>query len=222
MNTTFSHDGNSIDMANEKSLISNLIDTAHTADRLKLVTANSGNLSVRLDDNNFIISGSGSFLGQLNKQDISRCQIDKSDIYTGIKPSMEHQLHREIYTKRNDVNAILHFQSLYATILSCQSNQEFNIRFIPEAVVYINNIEIIPYLLPGSKKLSDEVSSRAENTDIYILKNHGQIVVGYDLNDIIKKASIFEFACKILFLGGNQINNYSQEEIDELIANYGN
>jgi ribulose-5-phosphate 4-epimerase/fuculose-1-phosphate aldolase len=206
---------------NRKKLIFDLIQTAHEAGAKRLVNASSGNISVRYDENSFLISGSGSFLGKLKEDGISTCFVDPIDKYKGAKPSMENHFHRAIYKNRTDVNAVLHFQSIYATTLACMPEQKYDLNFIPEATVYIKRISVIPYTMPGSTKLSEEVENMSEKTDIFVLKNHGQIAVGHRLEDVLKKALVFEFACNILYLADKEIVRYSDADIEELINNYG-
>lgn len=100
-------------------LISVLIQTAREAGAKRLINASSGNISVRYDENSFLISGSGTFLDKLKENEISTCFIDRVNHDEGVKPSMENQFHRAIYKNRTDVKAVLHFQSIYATILAC-------------------------------------------------------------------------------------------------------
>jgi ribulose-5-phosphate 4-epimerase/fuculose-1-phosphate aldolase len=206
---------------NRRKLISDLIRTAHEAGAKRLANASSGNISVRYDKNVFLISGLGCFLDKLKENEISACFLDAIDRYEGVKPSMENHFHRKIYKKRTDVTAILHFQSVYATALACMPEQAYDLNFIPEASVYIKRISVIPYYMPGSIKLADEVGKMSEKTDIFVLKNHGQIAVGYSLENALKKALVFEFACHILYLADKEIVRYSDIEIEELIKNYG-
>ena len=206
---------------NRKELISDLIQTAHEAGAKRLVNASSGNISVRYDENSFLISGSGSFLDKLKEKEISTCFLDTINHYEGAEPSMENHFHRAMYKNRSDVNAVLHFQSLYATTLACMPEQKFDLNFIPEATVYIKRISVIPYYMPGSIKLSEEVGNMLEKADIFVLKNHGQIAVGYSLENALKKALVFEFACHILYLADKEIVRYSDIDVEELIKNYG-
>jgi ribulose-5-phosphate 4-epimerase/fuculose-1-phosphate aldolase len=206
---------------NRKKLVSDLIQTAHEAGAKRLVNASSGNISVRYGENSFLISGSGTFLDKLKEDEISTCFIDTVDRYEGVKPSMEDHFHRAIYKNRTDVNAILHFQSIYATTLACRPEQEYDLNFIPEAAVYIKRVSVIPYYMPGSMKLSEEVGNVSDKTDVFVLKNHGQIAVGHSLEDVLRKALVFEFACNILHLADKEIERYSDRDIEELIKNYG-
>ncbi len=206
---------------NRKKLISDLIQTAREAGAKRLVHASSGNISARYDENSFLISGSGTFLDKLKEDETSICFLDSEDHYEGVKPSMENHFHRAIYKNRTDVNAVLHFQSVYATTLACMPEQKYDLNFIPEVTVYIKRISIIPYTMPGSMKLSEEVENMSDKTDVFVLKNHGQIAVGHSLEDALKKALVFEFACNILYLASEEIVRYTDKDIEELIKNYG-
>lgn len=53
------------------SLKKHLVYTARLTDSSRLITATSGNISARLNPDEFVISGSGKFLGRLTEDDLS-------------------------------------------------------------------------------------------------------------------------------------------------------
>ena len=52
--------------------------------------------------------------------------------------------------------------------------------------------------------------------DLVILKNHGQVTVGNNFDEVIQKATFFELACEVILHAGNQIQFLSQSAIDYL------
>ena len=70
-------------------------------------------------------------------------------------------MHRTIYRIRPDAGAVLHFQSLYATIVACSKEPDINLNFIPEMPAYIGPIKFVPYLPPGSDELARVVEKTA-------------------------------------------------------------
>jgi len=198
-------------------MIQELIRYAHKAKEAGLVISSSGNISIRLDTERFAISSSGASLGELSKKDISICYLNEKKERAGAKASIEMPLHKAIYIERTDVKAIFHFQSLYATTLSCAKRFDFNLNFIPEIPVYIKNVLVLPCFNPGSARLSQEIKRKIKGTDcgIIVLKNHGQIAVGRDLKSVLRNAEFFEFTCKMA-CQGIELKRYSSKRIKEL------
>jgi ribulose-5-phosphate 4-epimerase/fuculose-1-phosphate aldolase len=201
----------------ELKMIENLIKYAHKAKEAGLVISSSGNISMRLDAGRFAISSSGAYLGELGKKDISICYMDEKKARGDSKSSIETPLHRAIYIERPDVNAILHFQSLYATTLACAKGFDFNLNFIPEIPAYIKKVQVLPYFNPGSARLAQEVRRKIKDSDcnMLVLKNHGQIAIGKDLKSVLRSAEFFEFACKIA-CQGIELKRYGRKIIKEL------
>lgn len=144
-------------------------------DRLKvhdMTPANAGNLSIRYRDG-LIITASGSNLGNFEENElifVKKCRMeDELVLYHGpIKPSSESIMHWLIYKKRPEAAAVIHAHDEFATC------SELLVGEIEES----NREE--PY---GSVELANmaiEMFSRAEK--IFVLKNHGYIAVGPDLD----------------------------------------
>lgn len=198
-------------------MIEKLISHAHKVRAAGLVVGSSGNISTRLYKNRFAISSAGSFLGELDKDDIITCYLDDKDKYDGPEPSMETPFHRAIYLERPDVNAILHFQSPYATTLACARTLDFNLNFIPEVTAYLKNIKVISYSNPGSGLLIEDIKANIMGHDcnMLVLRGHGQIAIGKDLKTVLRNAEILEFACMIK-CQGLELNTYNPQTIKEL------
>lgn len=197
--------------------IEELTRYAQKVKEARLIVSSSGNISVRLDRGSFAISSSGAMLGELCRKDISICYLDKKSKFKGPEPSMEVPFHREIYKMQSDAGAVLHFQSLYATTLACARRFDFNLNFIPEISVYIKNIQVIPYIHPGSEELAVKVGEKVKKSgcNIIVLKNHGLIAIGKDLAAVLRNAEFFEFACRMT-CQGIELQKYSKKIIKEL------
>ena len=144
-------------------------------DRLKvhdMTPANAGNLSIRYRDG-LIITASGSNLGNFEENElifVKKCRVeDELVLYHGpIKPSSESIMHWLIYKKRPEAAAVIHAHDEFATC------SELLVGEIEES----NREESY-----GSVELANmaiEMFSRTEK--IFVLKNHGYIAVGPDLD----------------------------------------
>jgi len=165
------------------------------ADKLGLVWGTSGNMSVRIDEDRFLITASGATLRKLQDEDIVVCKIS-NDFVKG-KPSMEFRMHKEIYQLRKKVMAVLHSQPFFSTLVACSNELAIKKEIIPESIVYLKKIERIPYQHPGSSELALQVGKKVKTADILLLENHGVVCVGGSIQEVINKTLTLEFLCKL-------------------------
>ena len=203
-----------------KEHIKEFIFQSHRIGNERLQQCSSGNLSWRVDTHKLLISGTGSWLKQLKEENISIIALENGEHIKGAKPSMESRLHLNIFHERSDVAVILHFQSEYATVISCMKNKPKNFNVTAEIPLYCGEeIPIIPYIQPGSRELAQAVTEAMKKHDLVILEKHGQIACGKDFDDVFQKAVFFELASKIIVHAGE--GNYlhlTKEEINDLRA----
>ena len=181
-----------------------------------LVRSSSGNLSCRVNKENMLITATRSWMGEMSKEQIAICRISDGAVLNDKKPSAENGFHFGILRERQDVNVVLHFQSPCATAIACSSKEYKNFAVIPEIPYYLGHVAIVPYLNPGSNELARGVVSAMKGHDLVILKNHGQVTVGKNFDEVIQKATFFELACEIIIHAGGKIQFISQDGIDYL------
>jgi len=185
-----------------------------------LVRSSSGNLSWRVNEEYMLITATRSWMGELSREQIAICRISDGAVLNEKKPSAENGFHFGILRERPDVNVVLHFQSPYATAIACSGRDYNNFSVIPEIPYYLGQIAIVPYLNPGSNELAREVISAMKAHDLVIMKNHGQVTVGRNFDEVIQKATFFELACEIILHAGDQVQFLSQDAIDYLRSMY--
>lgn len=198
--------------------IERFIEAAHRVGKERLQLCSSGNLSWRVEDNLALVSGTGSWLPRINKDNVAICNIATGMRIDGPKPSMESVFHLGVLHKRKDMNVVLHFQSEFATIVSCMKNKPKNFNVVAEVPCYCGKeIPVIPYLRPGSKELADAVTEALTDHDCVLMSKHGQAVCGKDFDDAFQKAVFLELACSIIVRAGE--GNYltlTEDEIRDL------
>ncbi|MDR1504634.1 MAG: class II aldolase/adducin family protein [Prevotella sp.] len=201
-----------------KEHIAKFIEQAHRVGKERLQLCSSGNLSWRVEGNTALVSGTGSWLPRLAEENVAVCDISTGLRIDGPKPSMESVFHLGVLRERKDMNVVLHFQSEYATIVSCMKKKPENFNVVAEVPCYCGReIPVIPYFRPGSKELADAVTNALKEHDCVLMSKHGQAVCGKDFDDAFQKAVFFEFACGIIVRAGE--GNYqtlSEEEIRDL------
>lgn len=201
-----------------KEQISRFIEEAHRVGGEHLMLCSSGNLSWRIGDDLALVSGTGSWLCRLKEENVAVCRISDGTPVQGPKPSMESSFHLGVLRNRKDMNVVLHFQSEFATVVSCMKDKPKNFSVTAEVPVYAGReIPVIPYYRPGSPELAQAVTAALDNHDCAILSKHGQVVCAKDFDDAFQKAIFFEMACRIIVYAGK--NNYltlTEEEINDL------
>jgi len=201
-----------------KEYIAKFIEQAHRIGRERLQLCSSGNLSWRIEDNIALVSGTGSWLPRLTEEDVALCDITTGLPVEGPKPSMESVFHLGVLRQRKDINVVLHFQSEYATTISCMEDKPSDFNVVAEVPCYCGKeIPVIPYFRPGSKELAEAVTNALSNHDCILMSKHGQAVCGKDFDDAFQKAVFFEMACGIIVRAGK--GNYTtltEEEIHDL------
>ncbi|MBL0714882.1 MAG: class II aldolase/adducin family protein [Desulfosarcina sp.] len=181
-----------------------------------LVLCGSGNLSWRVADGNVLVTATNSWMGNITKDEVAVCRIADGATLNGKKPSKEIGFHTAILRERQDVNVVLHFQSPCATSIACMDPQVTNFFVIPEIAYYIGSVSVVPYLLPGSPEFAEAVSAAIKKHDLAILRNHGQVTVGRNFDEVIENATYFELACKIILKAGGDVQRLSREAVADL------
>ena len=196
--------------------IDTFIEQAHRYGKAKLMLCSSGNLSWRIGDE-VLVSGTGSWVPTLTKEKVSVCHLKKGVSTNGVRPSMESTFHLGILRERPDVDVVLHFQSEYATAVSCMKNIPTNFNVTAEVPAHVGKeIPIIPYLRPGSPELAKAVTEAMRDHNAVLLTNHGQVVCGKNFDEVFERATFFEMACRIIVQSGCNYSVLTPEQIEDL------
>ena len=183
-----------------KKNIFEIIQTSNEIYNKGLVSGKSGNISSRFkkDGNDIVaITPTLKSLSDLDEKDIVLVDMD-GNILTKGKPSSEVNMHLEIYKKRDDVNAIVHTHSPYATGFAF-SNKKLK-RLEGFGTIKNPYLSSIDYKKPGSDELAKSASEGISDEDVLILKNHGVICVADTLKEAKLLAVFVEETAKTQFI----------------------
>ena len=156
-----------------------VVAAARRMSALGLNTGKSGNVSVR-SGGGFLVTPSGKTYDRLAADDLVLVRHDGT--HDGGKPSSEWRLHRDIYAKRSEAQAIVHTHSPFATTLACLR------RPIPAfhyevAFAGGDDIRCSGYATFGTQELSDLALAALEGRKACLLANHGAVAFGVSLED---------------------------------------
>lgn len=182
-------------------------------------TGSAGNLSLLLEDGNLLATPTGSCLGELDGDRLSKVTLEGEWI-SGDKPSKEIAFHRALYLNNLDCKAVVHLHSHYLTALSCLQglDSENCIRpFTPYVVMRVGDVPVVPYYKPGDQRLADDLAQLAGKYRAFLLANHGPVVVGKSLREAADNTEELEETARLMFtLGDRAIRYLTDSEVAEL------
>lgn len=156
-----------------------------------------GNASLRLNSDSFLITPSGIGFDRVKAEELVVAKLDLS--FYGGKPSTELRLHAQIYKRRQDVKAVVHTHSRFATALAT-TGQPLPPITEELAMVAGGEIPCSSYAPPGSEKLAQEASSILGGGKAVLLASHGVVAVGESLEEAVDIAFIIERGAEIYFI----------------------
>jgi L-fuculose-phosphate aldolase len=185
-----------------------------------LVAANDGNISVRTDKNDFLITASGVSKGFLTQDMIIKMNLDGGIISKGRKyrPSSEVQLHMEIYKQRDDVRAVVHAHPPYCTAFAV-AGIPLDKCILPEAVLSLGPVPIAPYGTTSTMELADSIKALIGNSEAILLANHGALTVGADILTAYYRMETLEHSAHITYLavGLGNVNVIPEKQVAKLL-----
>ena len=184
-----------------------------------LTNGAAGNMSIALGDGTFIVTPTGSSLGHLRAEELSRIDAGGA-LLSGHKPTKEVPFHIALYEVNPTVKAIVHLHSSFATAYACLDGLDATnaIRpMTPYCVMRLGEIALLPYRKPGSVLIAKDLRKVGANHKAFLLANHGLIVGGKDMTDAVNNAFELEESCKLYFLtSGLSVRYLTEDDIAEL------
>jgi L-fuculose-phosphate aldolase len=157
-----------------------------------LTVAKSGNLSARLDQENILITASGSSLGQLKDSDIVKLNLTDGKFTGALKPSSELPLHSLVY-KNFSSRVVVHCHppliNGYFAVAKTLKAMSFETKF------YLGEIPVIPQETPTVTD-PEPVIAALKTNNLVVLKNHGTVAVGDKFQDALAITEALEEAVK--------------------------
>ncbi|MDW8034204.1 MAG: class II aldolase/adducin family protein [Nitrososphaerota archaeon] len=160
----------------------------------------SGNISVRAPEEDlFIITPSGLKKDRLNPEDMVVININGNMIEGFRKPSVETPMHLAIYKNRSDVKAIVHAHPVYSAVFAVTG---FDITPITEEMILYTGgeVKVAKYALFGTEELARNVLEALGNRKAVLLRNHGIVTCGKNLDEAIDILFCVEREAKIIIL----------------------
>jgi L-fuculose-phosphate aldolase len=187
-----------------------------------LVVGTSGNISLRLGGLEMLaITPSGKHYDLLGEDDIQIVDFDGRSIEGGLPPSMETHLHIGLYRARNNVNAIIHTHSIYASAAAVAGHEIPPI--LDDQVAFLGGeIKLAGHAPGGSPQQTAAVITALGHRSGVLLANHGVVGTGRTMRDAFTACELIEKTAKIylLSLAAGKVNRLPAEVIVAASAIY--
>ncbi|MEU6762350.1 3-oxo-tetronate 4-phosphate decarboxylase [Streptomyces sp. NPDC046853] len=192
-----------------------LVRTAHSLFTRGLTHGSTGNLSVRLADGTLLLTPTGSSLGTLTPQVLSRTDVHGEHL-DGQRPTKEAFLHAAFYRARPGAHAVVHLHSTHAAAVSCLPDIDPANALPPLTAYYamrVGTLPLLPYHAPGDARLEPLAEETARTHHAVLLANHGPVIAAPTLEQAADAIEELEETAKIhLLLHGHRTRPLTPEQ----------
>lgn len=179
----------------------------------------SGNISVRIDEKRFMITPSGSALGNLKPNELCVASLEEAESQHSSrqKPSSELPMHRAVYEKLPSIGAVIHAHSPYIIALSIHEF-DFQRVILPESLLSLGQVGVAPYSLPASNENAMVVSQLVDKFQAIVLPRHGSVTLGDSLMQALYRLETLESVAKTIHLAQqiNEVSDLPEYEVERL------
>ena len=187
-------------MQNESEIRKKILDIGKRMYDRRMVASNDGNISVKLNDHEFLCTPTGVSKGFMTEDML--CKVDENgkliDPDYPYRPSSEVKMHMVVYRKRPDVTAVVHAHPIYSTVFAA-AGLPLDMPVLAEAVTYIGSVPLAKFGTPSTVEVPDSIEEFLDDYDAVLLESHGALTYGDDLIRAWYKMEAVEFYAEILY-----------------------
>jgi L-fuculose-phosphate aldolase len=162
-----------------------------------LVARTWGNVSIKVNDTQMVITPSGRKYDELTPNEMVLVDIYTLKYEGNLKPSSELKLHCQIYKTKPEIGAVIHTHQMFGSIVAAA---QVDVQVLDENHQNIlggKMIKAAPYALPNTKKITMATAKAIENSNAALMSNHGVVCIGKDLEHVFDVARTLEKACEL-------------------------
>jgi L-fuculose-phosphate aldolase len=183
------------------------------------VAAMDGNLSVRLGDDQILVTPTCVSKGAMRPADLVIVDLDGNRVAGKRNVTSEIGMHLLIYKMRPDIDAIVHAHPPTATGFAA-AGMPLNEPLVCEVVIGLGSIPLARYGTPGTSELAKTLEPFVPRYDAILMSNHGVVAYADTLEHAYMKMETVEHFAQIALvthlLGRQQ--PLKQGEIDKLLV----
>jgi len=206
----------------KKTKLTVLIETALQLQKIGLNHGATGNCSCR-DGDTYLITPSGVKTENLSENKVVRMDFKGNivDSISNLKPSSEWHFHQDIMSKRQEVGAVVHTHSVFASTVSLFGNELPPFHYMI-AIAGGSSVRCAPYAMFGTQELSDNIIDALADRKACLIANHGLVSIGANLAEALQIAEEIEHLCQ-LYIEAKKLgepNLLDQKQMLEVIERF--
>jgi L-fuculose-phosphate aldolase len=127
-------------------------------------------------------------------------------------------MHLEVYRQRPDVRAVLHAHPIFATTLTI-SDLPFPVDVLPEILLTLGDVPTTRYATPSSHDDADAVRELIKDHDTLLLRQHGSLTVGKDLDAALTALERIEHVAEVFWRARmlGKVNRIPESDMEKLM-----
>lgn len=175
-----------------------LIDHGKELIRRDLSYGSWGNLSVRLSDDEMLITPSSMDFFEIRMEDLVKVNIHALEYGNQRTPSTEVKMHAAAYRELSDCKAVIQTRSNAISVFAaCRAGFALGGGDLQDL---IGDVQVTRYAAPGSEELAEAVVSTLKGTHACIIPHHGAVFYGPSLEVVLAIAEAVELKARNLLL----------------------
>jgi L-fuculose-phosphate aldolase len=164
----------------------------------RLVSGTSGNVSIRLDDGDVLVTPASRCLGGLQPRDVVRVSGDGVPRDAAQRPTSELPLHQVVYRRRRDAGCVVHVHPTFCVVWSLLGE------LFPQETVgareTLGDVAWTDYRPAGSQDLADLCGDAfARGIDVVLMERHGLSAVASELESAFMLVDQAEEAARVAY-----------------------
>jgi len=165
-----------------------------------LTSGAGGSISVRTPNGEEVfIKPSGFSLADLLPVHVVKVNL-KGELLEGkYPPSTDAPWHLMIYERRPEVKAIVHAHPPICGGFAC-AGVSLDIPTFTEVIIQVGKIPLMEYATPTTMDYAKLVAQSIMETDALLMKNHGTITLGANLEQAFQRTELLEDFAKMVFV----------------------
>ena len=194
-----------------------LIEYARKMEKYNLVKMSGGNVSLRLEDGNVIVTPSAMNYDTMVPEDIVVLDINGNIIEGKRKPTSDLSAILYILQNMPWVNAVIHTHQAKAIAFSLVGDL---LPVISSTMVdeIKDAVQVAPFTISSDIGMGIETVKHAGKSLCVILKNHGAMAYGKNLDQALSAAVYLEETCDVYMTAlatGKEITVLTRKQIEE-------
>lgn len=161
-----------------------------------MASANSGNISARLDEETVLITPTMVSKGFMRPEQILAVTLEGEVLRGEGYPTTETHMHLRLYREKEGPGGVVHAHPPVATAFAV-AGKPLDLHLIPEAVIFLGEVPLVPFRIPGSPELAEAVVPYLAKYDAVLLENHGVLCWGSDVEQAYHRLETVEFCAQV-------------------------